>query len=170
MTSPCTSGRWSAGRLLSRGHRLVRGWVSDFRSSSTAYAHHAGFRSPRPWRVWGHVVALGFRRSLPQRRKARWCVARLLSRAHRCAPLAVVSGGSRVPVLPTPPTAVISYISAIGSQCLLSIIFLDDELFDQFLARYGSSPSHPAFVALAWLLREGSVPASMIMPIVSGVV
>ena len=53
MTSPCTSGRWSAGRLLSRGHRLVRGWVSDFRSSSTAYAHHAGLRSPRPWRVWG---------------------------------------------------------------------------------------------------------------------
>ena len=115
-------------------------------------------------------MALELRWAPPHRRKALWCVARLLSRAHRCAPLAVVSGGFRVPVLPTPPTDVFTYVCAIGMQCLPPKLFIDGVLFYQFVVRYGSSPPLPAFVALTWLLREGSVPASVIMVIVSGVV
>ena len=53
---------------------------------------------------------------------------------------------------------------------MLMNTFLASEHFYQMKARYESSPSPPAFVALAWLLREGSVPASMIMFIVSGAV
>ena len=85
LTSPCTSGRWFVVRLLSRDHRSVRGWVSDIWLWPRAYTHHAGFWCPTFWRVWGHVLARWSRWSPPHWRKALWCVARLLSRAHRCA-------------------------------------------------------------------------------------